>query len=110
MGSEASEFAELMAAAGEPTYGNYDGSEDGAADETSALGVALEAFHARLEGNESVLQLPPETLAAWQAQHDSSVRALGDETKEADMQRIAQKINARARLHRRSCTTSLPRS
>jgi len=97
--SEASEFAELMAAAGQPFKpgmydDSYDHGDDGAADESSSLGVALEAFHAHLESNESVLHLTAETLATWQAQYDSSMRALGDEEKEADMQRIDSKISA----------------
>jgi len=99
--AEESEFERLMATAGETharvPMGGFDADEDedhlAAEDEDSSLGVAIEAFHAKLQSNDSVLHLEPDTLAAWQRQYDSAFKALGDEEKEADMERISARIN-----------------
>eukprot|EP00316_Scyphosphaera_apsteinii_P021070 CAMPEP_0119312598 /NCGR_PEP_ID=MMETSP1333-20130426/26903_1 /TAXON_ID=418940 /ORGANISM="Scyphosphaera apsteinii, Strain RCC1455" /LENGTH=370 /DNA_ID=CAMNT_0007317247 /DNA_START=84 /DNA_END=1196 /DNA_ORIENTATION=- len=95
--SEAADFEQLMAAAGElprPLSDSSDHGGDGPADDHSSLGMALEAFHARLLLNDSIIVLNSATLARWQKQYDTATAALGDQDSEADMLRIAANINA----------------
>ena len=49
---------------------------------------------ARLKRNESVILVSNETVDAWRALHDSSLRALSDDEQEVDMARIDKKIGA----------------
>jgi len=84
--SEAAEFEQFMRAAGEDPHDEaVDEHEGHSDDEESALKLALDTFHEHLLGNESVIVLDNSTLSSWQRQYDTSMRALGDEEKEADI-------------------------
>lgn len=94
--TEKADFDELMREQGEdpwPQPSDEDMEGDGyVEDEDSSLGVALEAFHQRLLGNNSVLRLEPAALQTWLQANDDAMRVLGDEDKEADMLRINARI------------------
>jgi len=99
--AEAADFEQQMRDAGEepvPGYGHGDGDgdgdDDGVGDEDSSLGVALERFHERLLGNDSVVALDNATLSQWQAQYDTTMKALGDQEKEPDMERINERLDS----------------
>jgi len=90
--TEKADFEELMQAQGEDPWPPASDDAAQVEDEDSSMGVALEAFHLRLLGNNSVLPLSTAALDTWIEAHEDALRVLGDEEKEADMVRINAKI------------------